>query len=514
MKNKGFTLLEMLTALIIMAIVAIITIPVVLNIITGMRKRAFLESEKGLIRAATNYLNFNEELYPTNIGDITEVSIDTLVTEEFVRELKNPVDGTMCSGYIMIKKIAEEEYEYFPEYKCGTSKTITSSTLDSLALNYNFDDFQEPTTNLNNNALFVDINGNPSTTYYGTWGFGDGNSLESVDVASAITGGRSMKATKVNSTGTGATMVRASYTHSALTLNSKSTYTVYAKGEGNSIGKYLRMWTYCNSATGSISTGITNAGPLTADWQRYEYTFTWTKSDADCYANGLNTYTRIDTLNIGDYFYLSNPQLELKPHSTPFVIGSRTGIVTDYSGNNRVSTLTMANTPRWVDNSRLENGSYFFDGTNKVIATDNTFSFGTNVSVCLWAKPSISSTKELVIHGAPGNGAFEFYQSGTAIILRGGGTGFSVTGNNALTLNQWKYVCGTISGTTGKVYSDGVLLSTNVVTTPNITARNLNIGAYQDLQYSFNGYLDGVRVYNRTLTDAEIATLYYIEGSR
>jgi prepilin-type N-terminal cleavage/methylation domain-containing protein len=504
MKNKGFTLLEMLTALIIMAIVAIITIPVVLNIITGMRKRAFLESEKGLIRAATNYLNFNEELYPTNIGDITEVSIDTLVTEEFVRELKNPVDGTMCSGYIMIKKIAEEEYEYFPEYKCGTSKTITSSTLDSLALNYNFDDFQEPTINLanyNSTVTNLAIGSSYNPTAYMTLKKEDTHEFTATyttdtTYSSGIVGFMA------------ANIPIATYTVSAETIDY-----------------------YINPASTSIhGLGFSSSGSpafTTIGYSSAQYVRT--------VATNFGVRIGTGTINSGSYIRWKNLQIEEKPYATPFVYGTRDGIVTDYSGNDNHSTLTMATTPRWINDSTRNNGTYLFNGTSTYINVGDgpEFNLTTTGTLSIWAKTSRNYPSDDVnykyrglisktIHGGAGGQSYfiDWYGTNSNRILRAGigdAVGInSITVNNFNFNNSWNHIVATWNGSVMKLYVNGVKVSEIPQTKTVITlAQNVEIGrTFNSVNGIWDGSIDNARIYERALTESEIATLYYIEGSR
>jgi len=55
------------------------------------------------------------------------------------------------------------------------------------------------------------------------------------------------------------------------------------------------------------------------------------------------------------------PQYEKKDHSTPFVYGSRTGQVNDYSGyDNHSIALTEVNTPQWVVDNKIGTGGYKF----------------------------------------------------------------------------------------------------------------------------------------------------------
>ena len=55
MKKKGFTLIELLAVIIILAVIALITVPIVLNIIEKSRKQAFLNSAYSIMETAQTY---------------------------------------------------------------------------------------------------------------------------------------------------------------------------------------------------------------------------------------------------------------------------------------------------------------------------------------------------------------------------------------------------------------------------------------------------------------------------
>jgi type II secretory pathway pseudopilin PulG len=65
MNKKAFTLLELLaTIVIVIALIAVITIPVITNLISGTKDSMYVRSEETLEKAAQNYLALNPELYP------------------------------------------------------------------------------------------------------------------------------------------------------------------------------------------------------------------------------------------------------------------------------------------------------------------------------------------------------------------------------------------------------------------------------------------------------------------
>lgn len=54
-KNKGFTLVELLAVIVIIAIIALITTPIVLNVVQSSKENAFKDTAHGLVLAAGTY---------------------------------------------------------------------------------------------------------------------------------------------------------------------------------------------------------------------------------------------------------------------------------------------------------------------------------------------------------------------------------------------------------------------------------------------------------------------------
>ena len=83
MRKKGFTLIELLAVIVILAIIALILVPIVSNVIASAKKAAFKESVNGIIDSTNNYL---EEYILKHNSELTEYPVTFAC------------DGTSCSN--------------------------------------------------------------------------------------------------------------------------------------------------------------------------------------------------------------------------------------------------------------------------------------------------------------------------------------------------------------------------------------------------------------------------------
>lgn len=91
MKNKGFTLVELLGTIVIIGIIFAIAIPSVTYIIRASKKRAYRAHENTMKKAATAYLTDNSAKIPAK-GEKCFINVDTLVAEKYIDSLSDPED--------------------------------------------------------------------------------------------------------------------------------------------------------------------------------------------------------------------------------------------------------------------------------------------------------------------------------------------------------------------------------------------------------------------------------------
>ena len=356
-------------------------------------------------------------------------------------------------------------------YDNALSQKEINDLVKAKALDYNFNNFQEPTTNLSL-ITYEKISGNEYMAYENMVSIFDTNGIGtytfSFDLKTEISG-------DIN---------------------------VYCVDRGLSDVKY-----YFSSKNFTATT----------DYQRFEMTVDVTLNSAAATVTNLAFY---GTYGTGVKPSVKNVQIEKKDHSTPFIEGSRTGTVYDGSGYKRNSELIEANTPKWVSDSRLGSGAYQFDGiSNKITVNPDPLGdiFPRDFTISLWTKGEIRPAEftyiahrgvttpinlSVIYIGAQNSGFFSF-----------GVNGAWTTGTTSIAQdpNLWYHLVLRYQGTTVTGFINGVVRTTY---TTGIT--NTSVGSYLSFGDStasgsnraYNGIIDDIKIYGSALSNTDILDLY------
>lgn len=121
MKKRGFTIIELLAVIMVLAIIALIVTPIVLNVIDKMRSSVELQNARALLRTANNYI-YTQRLQGNNIReeqifvikDGTEYQLDKLGNRT---ETSNFKQKTKVCDYCVIKIGADKKISILYEGK-------------------------------------------------------------------------------------------------------------------------------------------------------------------------------------------------------------------------------------------------------------------------------------------------------------------------------------------------------------------------------------------------------------
>ncbi|MDD4027563.1 MAG: prepilin-type N-terminal cleavage/methylation domain-containing protein, partial [Bacilli bacterium] len=358
--KKGFTLVELLAVIIILGVILVIAIPSFNNAIKESKIKLYKSINQMVVKSTKEYLTEYVYELPKEEGETIEVTTNDLIANGYLKEISNPTDkNDTCTGYVLITKLENNEYSYNPHINC--EEDINNSTEDGLVLHYTFDDFQEPTVNLVPNSTIFNNGWSP---------YGSGNDgtfvtefgTEGLNIVNRISWTGAYKSITLPSPGTYTLSVWVkviSRTHTNINCN------LYTSGGG----------------IGDTSVSASWSPDKIGQWQKIEMTRTYLTNLIRLY---LISYGGAQEEQYRVSVQYTMPQIEQKAYATPFVNGSRTGTVKDYSINNNNAPLSEITTPRWTDQS------YSFDGINDTIIIPN-LGFTQNVfTVSMWIKPSQS----------------------------------------------------------------------------------------------------------------------------
>ena len=194
------------------------------------------------------------------------------------------------------------------------------------------------------------------------------------------------------------------------------------------------------------------------------------------------------------------------------------GNANDESGNGNNGTVNGAILT--TDRNGVANSAYYFSSSGCATRIDvnvNTSSIQTGLTMSVWVMNvgnGCLGPRLLEFWGNDGPGQAQWGTAYGSLNLYGIGsitsTGFSCAAGIPMSPNNiWSHLVYTNNGSQGKFYKDGVLITTINSTGNPILASSAAFGRMNHPAYdAYNGNLDDIGIWNRALSDCEVAALY------
>jgi prepilin-type N-terminal cleavage/methylation domain-containing protein len=137
MRNNGFTLIELLAVIFILGIIGAIFIPNAVSLLSESKVKIYSSKEKILIQAAKDYVMSNDDfVLPTEASPTKYITINTLVTNNFMAKVLDNSSAAECTGFVQITVNSTYGYDYDSCLLCEnytSNKTFCSnSTYNSI----------------------------------------------------------------------------------------------------------------------------------------------------------------------------------------------------------------------------------------------------------------------------------------------------------------------------------------------------------------------------------------------
>lgn len=198
-----------------------------------------------------------------------------------------------------------------------------------------------------------------------------------------------------------------------------------------------------------------------------------------------------------------------------FNVNNSTDTVDDANGLNN-GTIYNAT---WTESGQY-GGAYVFDSEDNdyiEVADSEALNLTIPFTIAAWINPvSIGEEMQIVSKGTGATRNYEFLVKTSGRVELGAWNGttdiLEAVSEDIIATGEWTYVIGVFNGTHGQTYINGEIngnsaANTSGLVTTSATLRIGHLNGYPTAVY-FNGTIDEVRIYNRSLSQAEITELY------
>ena len=194
--------------------------------------------------------------------------------------------------------------------------------------------------------------------------------------------------------------------------------------------------------------------------------------------------------------------------SYSFNEGSGTTLI-DRSGKGHTGTISGAT---WTTLGKYGR-ALTFDGVNDwvTVADAADLDLTTGMTLEAWVRPSsLGSWRTVILKQSPGGLAYSLYASNEQSLVESDvniGADVGAAAPAALAVNTWSHLAVSYDGTALRLFVNGVEVDSRPLSGSMLTSTGvLRIGGNSVWSEFFAGRIDEIRIYNRALTPAEIAS--------
>ena len=173
------------------------------------------------------------------------------------------------------------------------------------------------------------------------------------------------------------------------------------------------------------------------------------------------------------------------------------------------------NPPAWKKEECRFGSCLYFDGNGAVANVDDSpssslDSLNQNFTIELWVNPHTTEKAILgkEIDSSDLHFSYWYYDGDQELFLNS--TSYYIKGDSTIPTDTWTHIAVTRDGSQFQLYENGEAASTDLANSPGNADLSNNDeslyigGTHINTSYCFQGYLDEIRIYNRTLSPSEI----------
>jgi hypothetical protein len=252
--------------------------------------------------------------------------------------------------------------------------------------------------------------------------------------------------------------------------------------------------------------------PLGNGWtySKLEFTLSTSPTLGAYLTYGIGTGS--DSSYLNNTFDVYNEQFEQNLYATPYVNGTRsnTQAILDLTGNNTVTATSL---------TYASDGTFSFDGSNSYITLGNDTSLlsGNATTVEAWVKTNVTGGYKKIFTNGNATGIYlsigpSPYNTYFGVVTNG--TSGGATWTNNISTTNYTHLVGTYNGSTCILYANGLQVATGAASGTMGTGATVYVSGYASGGERWNGNIDGIKVYNRALSAAEVTQNFEASRSR